>query len=64
MRKLTNYPKDFIPSSARNQSNKRFSFNKEYQIDAKSIQKYDKSIDDIQMESKTMMPTITNSINP
>ncbi len=44
-RKMTHYPRDFLPSSERRPQSKRFTFNEDYQIELTSIRKYQKSIE-------------------
>jgi len=44
-RKAMHYPKDFLPpASTKASSNKKFTFNHSYQIDATSIRKYERNI--------------------
>ena len=43
-KKRMHYPKDFVPSTHRVSQNKKFTFNEEYQIQATSTKKYEKSI--------------------
>lgn len=45
-RKYIQYPKDFLPASDKPTQPKRFTFNEDYKIDAHSLRKYQKSIEE------------------
>lgn len=64
-RKAMHYPKDFLPPCTNYHAPaKKFTVNQGYQIEASSIRKYEKNIDEPSACSRTLSKSIVHANNP